>query len=71
MTADPHRHACHAARLRQHAGQQDAHQPAGGIGGVVEADILGRLLRPGIGQDQVGVQRGDHREDEAEHQQAD
>ena len=52
----------HAADLGERAGQKDADQPPGGIGGIVEADILGGLLRAGIGQDQVGVQRRDHGE---------
>ena len=60
----------HAADLVEHARQQDADEPPGGVGGVVEADILGRLLRSGIGQDQIGVQRGVDGERQAEQRQA-
>ena len=42
----------------------NAQQKAERVGGVVETDILGRLLRACIGEHQVGMHRGVHREGE-------
>ena len=45
---------------REHARQQDAQQAPGCIGRIIEADILRRLFRSRIGQDQIRVQRRNH-----------
>jgi hypothetical protein len=41
-----------AAILGREARHHDAEQAPGGIGRVIEADVLGRFLRAGIGEDQ-------------------
>jgi len=56
---------CRPPYLRQDAGQQDAHEPSGRIGGIIVTDVLSGLLGSGVGQDQVGMQRRDNGEGEA------
>jgi YebC/PmpR family DNA-binding regulatory protein len=57
------------APLVQQARQQRAEEAAQRIGGVVEAHVLGRLLRAGIGQHQVGMHRRVDRKGDAEQAQ--
>ncbi len=60
-----------APPLVEEAGEDQPGQPAAGVGHVVEADVHRDLVVVCVGEDEVRVDGGVHREDDAERAQAD
>jgi len=69
ITAEPARHAASPPQPKSNPESNVPHEATGRIGGIIEADILGGLLRACIDEDQIGMDRGIDRKGNAEEDQ--